>query len=133
MIMSSRSKESLQLAMTLNLMNAPPLYILIIVQMKTIFSIHIKKSGTDLIKFSWENLKEIRAEMKDRYNFYKIKPEACDEDFFWLVYTQSFKKSWYNFDSYIWGDITNISVWRDKNLKDLILILSGEEKSDKIF
>ena len=119
--------------MTLNLMNAPPLYILIIVQMKTIFSIHIKKSGTDLIKFSWENLKEIRAEMKDRYNFYKIKPEACDEDFFWLVYAQSFKKSWYNFDSYIWGDITNISVWRDKNLKDLILILSGEEKSDKIF
>lgn len=115
-------------------MNAPPLYILIIVQMKTIFSIHIKKSGSDLIKFSWENLKEIRAEMEDRYNnFYKIKPEACDEDFFWLVYSQSFKKSWYNFDSYIWGDITNISVWRDKNLKDLIRILSGEEKSDKIF
>ena len=38
--------------MTLNLMNAPPLYILIIAQMKTIFSIHIKKSGSDLIKFS---------------------------------------------------------------------------------
>ena len=114
-------------------MKAPPLYILIIVQMKTIFSIHIKKSGSDLIKFSWENLKEIRAEMKDRYNFYKIKPEACDEDFFWLVCSQSFKKSWYNFDSYIWGDITNISVWRNKKLKDLIRILSGEEKSDKIF
>ena len=114
-------------------MNAPPLYILIITQMKTIFSIHIKKSGSDLIKFSWENLKEIRAEMKDRYNFYKIKPEACEEDFFWLVYAQSFKKSWYNFDSYIWGDITNISVWRNKKLKDLIRILSGEAKSDKIF
>ena len=34
--MSSRSKESLQLAMTLNLMNAPPLYILIIVHMITV-------------------------------------------------------------------------------------------------
>ncbi|RKW23869.1 hypothetical protein D8B45_02925 [Candidatus Gracilibacteria bacterium] len=101
--------------------------------MKTIFSIHIKKSGSDLIKFSGENLKEIRAEMKDRYNFYKINPEACDEDFFGLVYSQSFKKSWYNFDSYIGGDITNISVGRDKKLKDLIRILSGEEKSDKIF
>lgn len=102
--------------------------------MKKIFYISIKKGEQSIIEFSGENINNIKKELQMWYSqYYQYKPEAWGSDFFWLLWSQEFNKSWYNYDSYIGKNISNYTVGRYKTLKEVVSIMLGEVGGDELY